>query len=576
MSRRARVFVELWPWLLSLAVCAPLLAPGYVLSYDMVWVPDLGLDRTAWGVGTALPRAVPSDAIVAVLDEALPGQVVQKAILLVGLGAAGAGAARVCLGRGAVAAVAAASLYVWNPFVAERLVLGHWPLLVGYAALPWIALAGRRLRGGDRSAWAALMLGLAASAVSAVGGVLGLAVALATQAGGDAATRWRRFGLVLAVTAAVNAPWWVAGLAYPGGATTDPGAVERFAVEPEGWLGRLGAMLSLGGVWNAEVVPDSRDTPIALLGLLTIGAMVVIGWRRWLAADRPEALAFAVLAAVGVGVGAVGWLAPDGVAWLVSHLPGLGLLRDGTRFLPLLALGESIAFGWAVGLAAERLRRPAASFVVVLAVVWPLALLPDLAWGAGGTLTAVDYPDDWHDARRVVDDLAVDGDLAVLPFTAYRAPPWNDGHPVLDPAGRFFAADTVVNDDLVVSGDLIDGEDPRAADVEAALTGSPSPDELADDLGRLGIGGVLVDLEAGPPGAPLDGLDPVWASDRIALYTVPGPTAAPPAPTTARVVTVGTAWVVAAGSFLAALAYAGWQTIVRRIRRTPSDAPNPC
>jgi hypothetical protein len=568
--------VELWPWLLSVAVCAPLLAPGYVLSYDMVWVPDLALGRDAWGLGTALPRAVPSDAVVALVDEVLPGQVVQKLILLASLGVAGAGAARVCLDRGAAAAVAAASLYVWNPFVAERLVLGHWPLLVGYAALPWIVLAGRRLRAGDRSAWAPLAVGLAVSAISAVGGVLGLAVALATQAGGAAATRWRRVGLVVALSVAVNAPWWVAGLAYPGGATTDPGAVERFAVEPEGWLGRLGAVLSLGGVWNAEVVPDSRDTPIALLGVITIVAMVVVGWRRWVATERPEAVAFLGLGAVGVGVALAGWVTPDAVSWLVSHGPGLGLLRDGTRFLPLLALGESIAFGWAVGLVAARLRRPAAAFVAVLAAIWPLVLLPDLAWGADGRLDPVAYPADWYDARPAVEAMAADGDLVVLPFSAYRAPAWNDGHPVLDPAGRFFAVDTVVNDDLVVSGELIEGEDPRASEVEAVLADVSSADELADDLGGLGIAGVIVETDAGPPGASLEGLDPTRTSDRLVLATVPGPIPSQPGPSEGRVVAVGAAWMVAVGTLVTALAYVGARAVAVRRRRGAPDAPDPC
>jgi hypothetical protein len=566
MSRRTRVFVELWPWLLSIAVCAPLLGSrGYVLSYDMVWVPDLALDRDSWGLGTALPRAVPSDAVVALVDEMLPGDIVQKLILVGSLGLAGMGAARASLDRGAAAAVAAAGIYVWNPFVAERLVLGHWPLLAGYAALPWIVVAGRRLRADDRSAWPALTVGLAASALSAVGGVLGLLVALATQAGSDAATRWRRLGLLVAVSAAVNAPWWVAGVAYPGGATTDPDAVERFAVEPEGMLGRLGALLSLGGVWNAEVVPDSRDTPIAVLSLVTIGAVVIVGWRRWLATERAEAAAFIGLGMLAVGVGLAGWVAPDAVAWTVSHVPGLGLLRDGTRFLPLLAVGQSIAFGWAVGLAATRLRRPVATFLAVLAAVWPLALLPDLAWGAGGTLDPVAYPDDWVESRRVVDELDIDGDLLVLPFAAYRAPDWNDGHPVLDPAGRYFA-DTVVDDDLVVTGELLEGEDPRAAAVDAVLADMPGPEELASELGRLGIGAVVYDSSAGPPGMPLDGLDEVWASGELTISTVPGPVASPPEPAAGRVVAVGLAWLVAAMTTAGGLALA----LRRRVR---PDAP---
>src|SRR5690606_5100441 len=42
----------------------------------------------------------------------------------------------------------AASFYIWNPFVAERLLIGQWALLLGYAGLPWVVHAisqGRRL-----------------------------------------------------------------------------------------------------------------------------------------------------------------------------------------------------------------------------------------------------------------------------------------------------------------------------------------------------------------------------------------------------------------------------------------------
>lgn len=142
----------------------------------------------------------------------------------------------------------------------------------------------------------------------------------------------------------------------------------------------------------------------------------------------------------------------------------------------------------------------------------------------------------------------------MLPFASYRAPAWNDGQPVLDPAGRFFAADTVVNDDLVVSGRLIEGEDPRAAAVQDALTGIRDPADLPTRLGELGIGAVLVDDAAGPPGAPLDGLDVAWRADALAVYTVPAPVATPPEPSTGRRVAVGAAWAVAAGALIGAVA----------------------
>ena len=40
---------------------------------------------------------------------------------------------------GAPGQFVAATLAVWNPYVAERLLQGHWSLLVGYGCLPWVA-----------------------------------------------------------------------------------------------------------------------------------------------------------------------------------------------------------------------------------------------------------------------------------------------------------------------------------------------------------------------------------------------------------------------------------------------------
>ena len=37
----------------------------------------------------------------------------------------------------------AATVAIWNPYVAERLLQGHWSLLVGYGCLPWVAYAMR-------------------------------------------------------------------------------------------------------------------------------------------------------------------------------------------------------------------------------------------------------------------------------------------------------------------------------------------------------------------------------------------------------------------------------------------------
>ena len=97
------------------------------------------------------PRAVPSDVVVGGLSALLPGDLVQSLLLLGIFVVGGAGACRLLLrslgGPGPVSvpvlvgAAAGGVAFVWNPFVAERLLLGQWALLLGYAGLPWVVAA---------------------------------------------------------------------------------------------------------------------------------------------------------------------------------------------------------------------------------------------------------------------------------------------------------------------------------------------------------------------------------------------------------------------------------------------------
>ena len=145
-TRRSRLVAALpaaWAFLLSLLMLGPALGWGYVLSYDMVWVPQLDLRSDTLGLGSALPRAVPSDAVVAVLDGVVPAVLLQKVVLVGALVGAGTGAAALVAERSVPARLVAVTIAVWSPFVVERLLIGHWPLLVGYAVLPWLLVTLR-------------------------------------------------------------------------------------------------------------------------------------------------------------------------------------------------------------------------------------------------------------------------------------------------------------------------------------------------------------------------------------------------------------------------------------------------
>src|SRR4051794_41730902 len=99
----------------------------------MVFVPNLSVRLDLFGVSTAMPRAVPSDVVVAVLDDVLGGQLLNKLVLVAIPLLAGLGMTLLWRGMGpggALAGGAGRALYVWDSFLGRRLRLCAWgPLL---------------------------------------------------------------------------------------------------------------------------------------------------------------------------------------------------------------------------------------------------------------------------------------------------------------------------------------------------------------------------------------------------------------------------------------------------------------
>ncbi|MBZ5736875.1 hypothetical protein [Nocardioides mangrovi] len=536
-------------WALALAVLllGPALAPGYLLTYDMVWVPDLALRGDFLGLGTALPRAVPSDAVVAVLDQVVPGMLLQKVVLLGGLVLGGIGAARLA-GPSLLARLVATSVYVWSPFVVERLWIGHWPVLLCWAVLPWVVLEGVRFRDQGRLG-AALPFLLLAGSLSVNAGLMTAAAVLAVGLTRRGAAR-----LVTAVVAA-NAPWLVAGLLHAGDATSSA-AGSVFGLHGDGLPAPLAA-LTLGGIWNADVVPGSRDVIVLpLVYAVALVAAAVAGARPlWRRLGRRTTGALIALWVAGYAVALLSWAAPDALGAVAEHVPGGGVLRDGTRFLALCApLTAALVAAGAVRLAEALAGVPLRVVAGVGAALLPLALMPDAGWGISGELRTASYPGDYAAARATLADDRPGGDLLVLPFSSYRAPAWNHGRPVLDPLPRYLQPDYVVDDRLSVDGRLLAGEDPRGPEVLAALA-LPDPEARAAALGRIGIGLVAreTDTPQGTTGeTPVAGT-PVYTGDDLEVIAID-------TPVRDRGVSAGW-WIALAlawGSYLGVLAVGGW------------------
>jgi len=516
------------------AVLLPVLGHGYVLSYDMVFVPWSPLDRTDLGLGTALPRAVPVDAVVALASRLVRGDLLQQAALAAILVLACVGAARAVPTGSTLTRCVAGGCYAWNPYVAERLIQGHWALLFSYALLPFVLTAAAGMRVGAPGATARTVLALAGAALTPTGGVIaaGLAAAVVGWPG-----RFRHaLRRVLLTAVVLNAVWLVPSLLHAGAGRSDPAGVAAFAARPDTWAGTVGSLLGLGGIWNAEVVPASRGWPLApVLSALPVAALIA-GWPLLRARLGPAvAGALAAVAAAGLALALAGSVGPGAAAlgWAVAHLPGAGLLRDGQKFLAPFAL--LTALGAALGVerlrSGARLPAPPRAAVAAAALLLPFLTTPDLAWGAAGRLHGVHYPADWEAVRRTLAASTEPGDVVALPLQAFRAFGWNGNRTVLDPAPRYLPRTVVVDDTLLVGGRPIQGEDRRARQVGAALA-------RGDPLGRLGVGWLLV--EHGTPGTVPSGVlaaaELRFGGRDLSLYRVAGPVAGPaPGPPVAPV-----------------------------------------
>ncbi|WP_040697164.1 hypothetical protein, partial [Nocardia vinacea] len=543
---------------------------------------------SALGLGDAAPRAVPQDAMLATLSPIVDGGLIVKTILLVALWAAGFGAAvlarellRVSIGPQLVAVTVA----LWNPYVAERVLQGHWSLLTGYAALPWTALAAYRIRirgrrasgsdaavarGGTVGSWGAMAGCFAAAGLTPTGALLAGITAVVLVG------RRNVLGALVLLSAA-SAPWLAAtALSGAGTAPSDPAGIAAFAARAEPALGTLGTLAGLGGIWNADSVPDSRTTPLALIATALLLTLVALGIRATAGiktgatptgdatnSTHPEAatiaaaptgddadaaattggidreslrvrralLVLAALAVVLPAMGATSW-GMSGLEWLVGHMPGAGLLRDTQKYVALAmpayvlcaAAGcRAVAVRLAANSAApkESARPPGTALAATVFIALLVLPLFDLAWGVGGALKPVHYPVGW---QRVAERIDGPGDVAVLPGGMFRKFPYSGRVAVLDPAPRMLPRDVLQTGELPVHGRTVAGEGTRAREVETALLHGDS----ARRLGELGVGWVLVERTTpGPLGdskTTLAQLDSVYADSQLALYRVPDAT----------------------------------------------------
>jgi hypothetical protein len=500
---------------LGVLALGPGLQRGFLLSYDMLFVPREPFSAALAGLKTGVARPVPSDFVVAVLSRALPADIVQKLVLLA-IFVLGCGGVAALLDREPMLArLAAGAFYTWNPYVAERLIIGQWALLLGYAGLPWVLRIATRER---LSTWRLLLAMMPAIA----GGFGAMAITALVAVPVVAMRRSARDILLTAgIIIAGCLPWLVPSLLHQ--VYADPQAIAEFSARADTPFGSIGSLVMLGGMWNAQTVPTAYGGAWSALWLAVVlaaaGAYVMLSRpsRRW--------PGLGIAAVIGLVTASLGVTAPGReLLRAASNLSaGFAMFRDGQQYVAPLALAEAIGLGagvaWALrprpfGDHREPRLDAAGKLYGVLAVVMPVVLLPGLVWGAAGRLRPVSYPASWLAAARMIDASPDRGAVLVLPWASYRRPAWNHGEAMLDPWPRLLSRQVIWNDGTQVGNVVMAPDDPPARRLDPVIAGGGP---LTGALRAAEVRFVIVD--AGPSvAARLPGCASVLQDGRLVVY----------------------------------------------------------
>jgi len=448
--------------LVALAILAPLLLPGFILTLDMVFTPHL-----------AMPDHITSSylfhATLHILNTVIPSEIIEKVILLAILLLSMIGLHRLVRELpypqrdGEWGIYIASVFFAVNPFTYSRFMAGQYAVLLGYALLPWLArlllVFGRRpqLRGALKLGGLLTIIGIVSIHTLGLAAVL---VMIAGLLGCRRRAHWAsyiRFGGTAVVLALILSSYWMVPLLAGKGSTAQTissftvADTQAFATTGGNPAAQAGNVIRLQGFWaegrGLYLLPQERVVLWGLLSLMIIGAAItgaVVVARH----SRTPAILLGASAVIGL-VLATGLLTP-----LLRHMPLLAGYREPQKFAGLLALGYATFLGIGIDMLLRHAReRHEALYAAgaVVALVIPFLYMRVMFWGFDGQLSPRHYPAEWSTVNSM---LSRDKDTFTTVFL-----PWHQymsfsfaGRIIANPAPSFFDKPVTVSIDPEIAG----------------------------------------------------------------------------------------------------------------------------
>ncbi|BFU44717.1 hypothetical protein [Krasilnikovia sp. MM14-A1004] len=461
-TRSARLTAEsgLLGFAVGIGVVAPWTRDGYLMLLDWVGGPHQAVAQSLYGLDPtaldALPFRLATHGLRVVVGAGATGWLM--VLLFFPIAASGVSA---LAGGGRWRRHPAALFAVCNPFVVDRILVGHVPFLLAVSLVAWMLASAVRAR--RRGSWfAARPAGWYACAMAIgphaawLGGVGLVSIACLPRPRRNDAVRTALIivaaGCIYAyaLTVVLNAILTV----RVGDADLDVYATRA------GPGGLFLTLASLQGFWREDDSSGPAGTVGAVpaaVGLVVLLAAVVAGLVRLSRRDPDLGAPMCALAISGIVLGA-GAEGPFGAVyrWAFDVVPLFEAMREPQKWVALAMLAYAVGVGATAealadavprryfGKRAHRLRRLAAAAGLAALGAVSAMVATTLVWGLGGSVRITDYPESWYAADRIMGDGS--GLVLFLPWHEYQPFAFTGGRTVGTPAAAFFRRPVLTSD----------------------------------------------------------------------------------------------------------------------------------
>jgi hypothetical protein len=411
--------------------------------------------------------------------------------------------------RSTLSRLSAGLLYAVNPFVFDRLYVGHIALLIGYALLPFAVASAIESPQRPVSRWAAPMLWWAAlTALSPhFAWIYGL-VLFGVVCVGFATRPWllRRLLMWFSAVAAgfalmstyIFLPYSSTQLSTQVGTTSL--AIYRTSGDPH--LGLFGNVLGLYGFWRIgprlpkEVISGWPFLLLAVLLVAALGAWTALRKHPNESGEspsddrRPLALLLIFVGVAGYFL-ALGSQGPTGgiFHWAYDHVPFFDIMREPQKFLMLLALAYAVLFGWGT----ENLSRidisprkaGAVATALIVGIALPLGYTATIFDGLDGQIAPSVLPASYQQANALMGEGP--GNILYLPWHLYMEYPFTDGRVVSNVAPTSFSRNVISGDNVEAYQVETQSTSPRSAYLQKLYSAGDALTSFGGLVAPLGV-----------------------------------------------------------------------------------------